>query len=80
MSTKKLRNHPELSQRKEARKNMSAEAARKATAATAETIDEVFQEAMRSSEKAQKSGIQLQEESAYRGDCRDVPPHEQPDD
>jgi len=34
-----------------------------ATAATAETIDEVFHEAMRSYEKALKSGIQLQEES-----------------
>ena len=41
-------------------KNMSAEAAKKATAATSETIDE---EAMRSYEKALKSGIQLQEES-----------------
>jgi hypothetical protein len=44
-------------------KNMSDEAVKKATAATAETIDEVFQEAMRSYEKALKSGIQLQEES-----------------
>src|SRR6202047_892416 len=45
---------------------MSAEATKKATAATSEaieTIDEVFQEAMRSYEKALKSGIQLQEES-----------------
>src|SRR6202011_4475172 len=41
-------------------KNMSAEAVKKATAATSETIDE---EAMRSYEKALKSGIQLQEES-----------------
>ena len=39
---------------------MSAEAVKKATAATSETIDE---EAMRSYEKALKSGIQLQEES-----------------
>ena len=36
---------------------------KKATAATSETIDEVFHEAMRSYEKALKSGIQLQEES-----------------
>ena len=42
---------------------MSDEAIKKATAATSETIDEVFQEAMRSYEKALKSGIQLQEES-----------------
>src|SRR6202047_2140139 len=45
---------------------MSAEATKKATAATSEaieTIDEVFQEAMRIYEKALKSGIQLQEES-----------------
>ena len=42
---------------------MSAEATKKATAATSETIDEVFHEAMRSYEKALKSGIQLQEES-----------------
>jgi hypothetical protein len=59
----KLRNHPEPLQRKEARKNMSNEATQKATAATAETIDKVFQEAMRSYEKALKSGIQVQEES-----------------
>ena len=37
--------------------------ATKATKATSETIDEVFHEAMRSYEKALKSGIQLQEES-----------------
>jgi hypothetical protein len=42
---------------------MSGEATQKATAATSETIDKVFQEAMRSYEKALKSGIQLQEES-----------------
>ena len=36
---------------------------KKAIAATPETIDEVFHEAMRSYEKALKSGIQLQEES-----------------
>jgi hypothetical protein len=34
-----------------------------ASAATSETIDEVFQEAMRSYEEALKSGIQLQEQS-----------------
>jgi len=43
---------------------MSNEATRNATAATSETIDQVFHEAMRSYEKALKSGIQLQEESA----------------
>src|ERR1700738_227439 len=43
--------------------NMSAEATKKSTAATAETIDGVYHEAMRSYEKALKSGIQLQEES-----------------
>ena len=37
--------------------------ATKATKATSETMDEVFHEAMRSYEKALKSGIQLQEES-----------------
>ena len=42
---------------------MSATATKKATAATSETMDEVFHEAMRSYEKALKSGIQLQEES-----------------
>jgi hypothetical protein len=42
---------------------MSATATKKATAATAQTFNEVFQEAMRSYEKALKSGIQLQEES-----------------
>ena len=42
---------------------MSATAAKKESAATPKTIDEVFQEAMRCYEKALKSGIQLQEES-----------------
>ena len=40
-----------------------ATAATAGTAATAATIDEVFHEAMRSYEKALKSGIQLQAES-----------------
>ena len=48
---------------KEKKKGMSAEATKKSTAATAETIDEVYHEAMRSYEKALKSGIQVQEES-----------------
>ncbi len=43
--------------------NMSATDTKKTTAAASETIDEVFHEAMRSYEKALKSGIQLQEES-----------------
>jgi ribosomal 50S subunit-associated protein YjgA (DUF615 family) len=59
----KLRNHPEPSQRKEVRKNMSATNTKKATAAAAEPINEFFHEAMRNYEKALKSGIQLQEES-----------------
>jgi hypothetical protein len=42
---------------------MSAAETKKATAATSETIAELFHEAMRSYEKALKSGIQLQEES-----------------
>ena len=42
---------------------MSATETKKATAATSETIAELFHEAMRSYEKALKSGIQLQEES-----------------
>ena len=42
---------------------MSATDTKKATAPTAQTTDEVFHEAMRSYEKALKSGIQLQEES-----------------
>ena len=41
-------------------KNMSATETKKVTAATAETIAELFEEAMRSYEKALKSGIQLQ--------------------
>ena len=44
---------------------MSAEATKKSTAATAETIDEVYHEAMCSYEKALKSGIQVQEESVH---------------
>src|SRR3984893_6439052 len=44
-------------------KNMSATESKKTTAATSETIDEIFHEAMRSYEKALKSGIQMQEES-----------------
>jgi len=42
---------------------MSATDTKKATAATSQTINEVFHEAMRSYEKALKAGIQLQEES-----------------
>ena len=42
---------------------MSAEATKKGTAATSDTIDKVFHEAIRNYEKALKSGIQLQEES-----------------
>ena len=42
---------------------MSAEATKKATAATSGPMDEVFHEAMSSYEKALKSGIQLQEEA-----------------
>jgi hypothetical protein len=42
---------------------MSTEATIKATAATSESMDELFHEAMRSYEKALKSGIQVQEES-----------------
>jgi hypothetical protein len=42
---------------------MSATETKKATAATSETINECFHEAMRSYEKALKSGIQMQEES-----------------
>jgi hypothetical protein len=63
-SVQTLRNHPEPSQRKQRKEeNMSAEATKTGTAATSGTIDEVFHEAMRSYEKALKSGIQLQEES-----------------
>ena len=42
---------------------MSATETKEATAATSETIAELFHEAMRSYEKALKSGIQMQEES-----------------
>ena len=42
---------------------MSATDIKKATAAMSETFNELFHEAMRSYEKALKSGIQLQEES-----------------
>jgi hypothetical protein len=42
---------------------MSTEATKKATATTSASIEEFFHEAMRSYEKALKSGIQLQEES-----------------
>ena len=42
---------------------MSAPEAKKGTAATVVTSNEVFNEAMRSYEKALKAGIQLQEES-----------------
>ncbi len=62
----KLRNHPEpspQSKEKKEEKNMSATETKKATAATLATNDEVFHEAMRSYEKALKSGIELQEES-----------------
>jgi hypothetical protein len=62
----KLRNHPEPSPKNKGEKeekNMSATDTKKATAVTLATNDEVFHEAMRSYEKALKSGIQLQEES-----------------
>ena len=42
---------------------MNATETKKATAATSEPFNEVFHEAIRSYEKALKSGIQLQEES-----------------
>ena len=42
---------------------MSARETKKATAATSETIGELFHEAIRSYEKALTAGIQLQEES-----------------
>jgi hypothetical protein len=42
---------------------MSTTDTKKAAAATAANVDEVFHEAMRSYEKALKSGIQVQEES-----------------
>jgi len=50
-----------LTQKRRKEKNMSA--TEKATAATSQTINEFFHEAMRSYEKALKTGIQLQEES-----------------
>jgi hypothetical protein len=65
-SIQKLRFHPEPhneNKEKKKGKNMSDTATKKATAATPETINEVFHESMRSNEKALKSGIQLQEES-----------------
>jgi len=64
-SIEKLRNHPEPSQRKQRRskEKMSATETKNATVRASETVDEVFHEAMRSYEKALKSGIQLQEES-----------------
>jgi hypothetical protein len=48
---------------KKEEKNMSARDNKKATEATSKPFDEVFQEAMRSYEKALKSGIEVQEES-----------------
>jgi len=42
---------------------MSAADTKKENAGTSETISELYHEAMRSYEKALKSGIQLQEES-----------------
>jgi hypothetical protein len=59
----KLRHHRSPHHENKKGKSMSATAAKKATAATSETINELFHEAMRSYEKALKSGIQLQEES-----------------
>jgi hypothetical protein len=54
--------HNENKENKEG-KTMSAAEPKKATAATSETIAELFHEAMRSYEKALTAGIQLQEES-----------------
>ena len=54
---------PHKENKERSKEKMSATDTKKATAATSETIDEVFHEAMRSYEKALKSGIQLQEES-----------------
>jgi ribosomal 50S subunit-associated protein YjgA (DUF615 family) len=60
----KLRSaHNENKEKKEGKKYDCYRAQKKATAATSETIAEVFQEAMRSYEKALRGGIQLQEES-----------------
>ena len=47
-SIKKLRNHPEPSQRKEERRKHDCHRYQKATVATSQTIDEVFHEAIRS--------------------------------
>jgi hypothetical protein len=58
----KLRNHRTNTKRKKGR-NMSDADTKNATEATSEAENEVFQEAMRSYEKALKAGIQLQEES-----------------
>ena len=59
----KLRSARNENREKKKGKNMSATETKKATAATSETIAELFLEAMRSYEKALKSGILLQEES-----------------
>jgi hypothetical protein len=49
--------------KKRRKEKMSGTDAKKAGEATSQTFNEVFHEAMRSYEKALKSGIQLQEES-----------------
>jgi flagellar hook-basal body complex protein FliE len=49
--------------KKRRKEKMSGTDAKKAAGATSQTFNEVFHEAMRSYEKALKSGIQLQEES-----------------
>src|SRR5271165_5500121 len=54
---------PHNENKEEVRKKEMSTDTKKATAAGSETMDEVFHEAMRSYEKALKSGIQLQEES-----------------
>ena len=54
--------HNENKENKEG-KNMSATERKKVTAATSETVAELFHEAIRSYEKALNAGIQLQEES-----------------
>jgi hypothetical protein len=60
----KLRNYPEPSQRKDVKKTkMRATNIEKPTAATSESIYELFHKARRSYEKALKSSLQLQEES-----------------
>jgi hypothetical protein len=67
MLPEQLRNHPNplttKTKKRRKEKNMSATESKKATAETSETMDELFHEAMRTYEKALKSGIQLQEES-----------------